>query len=70
MKTEILHGIIRKGMIELDEQIDFPESTKVGVIIVKESYREAWNRQRDLMKQGFRMEMDRKLKRDDLYERD
>jgi predicted DNA-binding antitoxin AbrB/MazE fold protein len=69
MKSEKLHGVVRQGIIELYDPIDVPEGTKVEVIIIEESYKNAWDRQKDLMTQGFRMEIDQKIKRDNLYER-
>lgn len=67
--AEKLHGVIRGKIIELRDPIDFPDGTEVEITIVDESYKDAWNRQMKLMKQGFLMGKRLSIKRDEVYER-
>jgi predicted DNA-binding antitoxin AbrB/MazE fold protein len=70
MMTVKLHGIVRGKIIELNEPVDLPEGTEIEITILERSYKDAWERQRNLMEQGFHMGQRQKIKRDDLYERD
>lgn len=67
--TEKLRGIVRGGTIELDDPIDLPDGTRVEVTIIEESYRDAWKRQRDLMRRGFPMGQRQSIQREELHER-
>jgi predicted DNA-binding antitoxin AbrB/MazE fold protein len=69
MMAEKLHGVIYNGAIKLNEPIDLPNGTKVEIMVIGESYREAWKRQSDLMKRGFPMGRRRKVQREELHER-
>jgi hypothetical protein len=42
-------------LIELDDSIDLPDGTEVEVTIIWETYKDAWDRQEILMRQGFSM---------------
>ncbi len=67
--SEKLHGVVRGGVIELDAPINLPDGTEVEITVVEESYRNAWKRQRELMKRGFPMGQRRSIQREDLHER-
>jgi predicted DNA-binding antitoxin AbrB/MazE fold protein len=70
MMTAKLHGIVRGKIIELNEPVDLPEGTEIEITILERSYKDAWERQRNLMEQGFHTGQRQRIKRDDLYERD
>ena len=63
-----LNGIIRGKSIELEESVDIPDGTNIEITILEKSYKEAWDRQISLMKQGFHMGQRQKIKRSDVYE--
>ncbi|MFC1716270.1 hypothetical protein ACFL6S_21535 [Candidatus Poribacteria bacterium] len=67
--SEKLHGVVRGGVIELDAPINLPDGTEVEITVVEESYRNAWKRQKDLMRRGFPMGQRQNIQREDLYER-
>ena len=67
--AEKLHGVVRGGIIEFDEPIDLPDGTEVEITVVEASYRNAWRRQRELMKRGFPMRRRRSIQREDLHGR-
>lgn len=67
--AEKLRGVVRGGTIELDDSINLPDGTRVEVTIVEESYRDAWKRQRDLMRRGLPMEQRQSIQRERLHER-
>jgi len=56
-------------VIELDSPVNLPDGTEVEITVVERSYKNAWNRQKNLMKQGFSMEQRRKIQRDEIHER-
>jgi predicted DNA-binding antitoxin AbrB/MazE fold protein len=70
MMTAKLHGIVRGKIIELNEPVDLPEGTEIEITILERSYKDAWERQRNLMEQGFHTGQRQRIKRDDLYEHD
>ncbi len=65
-----LRGVVRCDVIELNEPIDLPDGTKVEIVVVEESYSNAWKRQKDMMKRGFPMGQRQNIQREDLYERE
>jgi|GEM_PF-2965137 len=67
--AEKLRGVVREGTIELDDSINLPDGTRVEVTIIEESYRDAWKRQRDLMRRGFPMGQRQSIQREELHER-
>ncbi len=67
--SEKLHGVVRSGVIELNEPIELPDGTEVEITVVEESYRNAWERQKKLMKRGFPMGQRQRIQREDIHER-
>ena len=67
MMTAKLHGIVRGKIIELNEPVDLPEGTEIEITILERSYKDAWERQRNLMEQGFHTGQRQRIKRNDLY---
>ena len=67
--AEKLHGVVYNGTIKLNEPIDLPNGTKVEIMVIEELYREAWKRQKDLMKRGFPMGQRQIIQREELHER-
>jgi len=66
--SEKLHGVIRGKIIELREPVALPDGTEVEIAIVEELYKDAWNRQIELMKQGFPMGKRLSINRDELHD--
>ena len=67
--VEKLRGVVRGGVIEFEEHVDLPDGIEVEITVVEDTYRDAWKRQRDLMKRGFPMGRRQSVQREELHEK-